>query len=380
MTALVEPSLERPSWVPRGVAVPWRVVLPLAVLMAYADGFWITSLRGAVGAIERTQSPFASWLRESTVVLPVYVLAVLGALTLALHWFGPGRGRTRAVLMSLLLVVAAGTVVALAELVASSAYDYHLQTQQLQLMASAHHSCTGSCLAAARESTLAVHIRAVLYLSRWLLLTNLVLVAWMVAIWGGRLTVGSTSGADLRAAGDSTTGAGVAKDIRLLLVTGLAASAAIHAAVVPQHLTEWPAAGAFFVFLTAAELAVAGLLLAAPARRQVLVAAAVVSMGPLVIWLCSRTAGLPFGPERGAPEAVGLPDVMACALELGCLVAAVVLLRSAGLGRRPLSAHVRALGLVTLLAVTTIGLAGAGPSWLDAFGIGGDHAVMDMSH
>ncbi len=103
-------------------------------------------------------------------------------------------------------------------------------------------------------------------------------------------------------------------------------------------------------------------------------------MGPLVIWFCSRTAGLPFGPERGAPEAVGLPDVMACALELGCLVAAVVLLRSARLSRRPLSAHVRALGLVALLAITTIGLAGAGPSWLDAFGIGGDHAVMDMSH
>ena len=48
------------------LGVPWLTVLPLAAVMAYADGFWMMSLRGAVGAIERTQEPFTSWWREST--------------------------------------------------------------------------------------------------------------------------------------------------------------------------------------------------------------------------------------------------------------------------------------------------------------------------
>ena len=43
------------------LTVPWLTVLPFAVVMAYADGFWMTSLRGAVGAIERTDEPFTSW-------------------------------------------------------------------------------------------------------------------------------------------------------------------------------------------------------------------------------------------------------------------------------------------------------------------------------
>src|SRR4051812_10338129 len=29
--------------------VPWSTVLPIAVVLVYADGFWMTSLQGAVG-------------------------------------------------------------------------------------------------------------------------------------------------------------------------------------------------------------------------------------------------------------------------------------------------------------------------------------------
>src|SRR6187551_2667857 len=69
--------------------VPWLTVVPLAVVLAYADGFWMITLRGAVGSIGRTGQPFVSWLRESTLLLPVFVLAVLGALALAARLFGP---------------------------------------------------------------------------------------------------------------------------------------------------------------------------------------------------------------------------------------------------------------------------------------------------
>ena len=117
---------------PRGATCPWLTVLPLAVVLAFADGFWVTSLRGAVGAIERTQSPFASWLREST------------ARPSALRPRGarrphPGPALVRAVRRTgprqVLTSLAAGRRrpapwPALAGLAASSVYDYHLQPQQ----------------------------------------------------------------------------------------------------------------------------------------------------------------------------------------------------------------------------------------------------------
>ena len=31
--------------------VPWKTVVTLAAVLAYADGYWLVSLRGAIGAI-----------------------------------------------------------------------------------------------------------------------------------------------------------------------------------------------------------------------------------------------------------------------------------------------------------------------------------------
>src|SRR6185436_16390132 len=131
-TMSINATTERPGTLRvRLSALPWSTVVPLAVVLAYADGFWLISLRGAVGAIERTQEPFASWLRESTLTLPVFVFAVLGALTLAARWFGPVLRNPRVWVATAMLVIAAGTLVGIAELAASSAYDYHLQSSQL---------------------------------------------------------------------------------------------------------------------------------------------------------------------------------------------------------------------------------------------------------
>ena len=111
-------TVECPTAVPARRGVPWATVLPVAVVMAYANGFWLTSLRGAVGAIERTQGPFASWLRESTLALPAYVFVVLGALTVALRLFGSTPRRLRLALTAL-MVVAAGTVAGTIEMAAN---------------------------------------------------------------------------------------------------------------------------------------------------------------------------------------------------------------------------------------------------------------------
>jgi hypothetical protein len=127
----------------------------------------------------------------------------------------------------------------------------------------------------------------------------------------------------------------------------------------------------FFIVLAAAQLAVAVLLLARP-QTNALRAAAVVSIGPLALWLYAQTAGIQFGPGAGLPGQVGLSDWAASALEAGTLVLAVVLLRGTGWlrSRPPASAHVRWLTLVAVIAVTAIGLAGSGLPGLDDFGSG----------
>jgi hypothetical protein len=163
--------------------------------MAYADGFWMTSLRGAVGAIERTQEPFTTWLRESTLSLPFFVLAVIAALTLAARRFGPVLRTSKTIVATALMVVAAGTMVGVYEVATSSAYDYQLQSSQLQVMGSMRstdHTGAGSSLALQQRASLGLQVRAVGYGSGILLATNLVLVGWVVALRGGRLNVRHT--------------------------------------------------------------------------------------------------------------------------------------------------------------------------------------------
>jgi hypothetical protein len=178
----------------RLAAAPWATVLPLAIVLAFADGFWMISLRGAAGAIERTQAPFTSWLFESTLSLPVFALAVLGALTLAARWFRPATHTPkRAATATALLVVAAGTLVGLVEVAASSAYDYHLQANQLQLMAAMPDMPDMGPTSAQLQATLGVQLHAVGYGSALLLATNLIAVAWVIALRGGRLNTGATN-------------------------------------------------------------------------------------------------------------------------------------------------------------------------------------------
>jgi hypothetical protein len=183
-TLSINATTERPRTLRGRLSlVPWLTVLPLAVVLAYADGFWMVSLRGAVGAMGRTQGPFLTWLRESTLALPLFILAVLGALTLAAHWFGPVLHKPKAVVVAMLLIVAAGTLVGIAELAASSAYDYSVQSGHIQQMA------MGSETAASQQAGFWLQMRSVGLGSGILLATNLLLVGWVVALRGGQLNV-----------------------------------------------------------------------------------------------------------------------------------------------------------------------------------------------
>jgi hypothetical protein len=147
--------------------------------------------------------------------------------------------------------------------------------------------------------------------------------------------------------------------VRVLLVATLLGSAALHAAVVREHVDHWPAAGLFFVLLAAAGLAV-GMALLRRVDALRLLAALAVSVGPLLVWLVSRTAGLPFGPEAGEPEQIGLTDSAACLLERAAAGAALILLRTtARLRARGLPAAAQLVGLALVAVVTVVGLTSA---------------------
>ena len=313
----------------------------------------------------------------SAVVLPVLALGVLGVLTLAMRWFGPVLRGPRSVIITGLLVVAVGTLIGVAAIGASSLYDYTLQLPQIQSGMHAMAPCAGSCIPREQHDILVLHVRGVLLVGRWLLLTNLVLVAWLVAMWGGRIRLATGSTDD-----------DVAVDHRI--PTGGQPDGTTYACCwserwpVPrsstpqwcrEHLHEWTAAGLFFIALTAAEIVVACLFLGRRPGRGLLLGAAAISVVPLVAWLWSRTLGLPFGPEPGVAEAVGVPDVLACVLEVVALLAVLALLNPGRLVRPPLSAHTRGLAVLALIAVTAIGFAATGPSWFDAFGVSASRLI-----
>ena len=97
--------------------------------------------------------------------------------------------------------------------------------------------CAGTCLAQTRHATLIVHVHDVAYVGRWLLLTNVVLVAWLVAIWGGRLPLTLDRPRGGRPTPMSATRDRIT-DWRILLAMALLAGAAVEAAAVPGRLGE----------------------------------------------------------------------------------------------------------------------------------------------
>ncbi len=342
-------------------SVPWSTVLPLAVVLSFADGFWITSMRTAVGPARPGQAPFTTWWRESSALVPLYVCAVIGALLLAGLWAGRGGGRRGTLVVATVLVSLAGTVVGVLHMAAASTADYLTQWHMLQTMTMMRADCPSDCLERLRQDTLGLQVRAVALGALLLLATNLGAVVWVTMCRGGRLEV-----ARVRPSRDGRSPRDLGWQLRWLLAAGLVGAALIHLAVVPEHLEEWPAAGAFFVLLSVAEVATAAAVLLRPGRASLLLAAAT-SAGPLLVWAWSRVWGLPFGPDPLVPEPVGLPDVAAVILEVAALGLALLLLRRApALAVRVRSSeHLGALASMAVVAVTLIAVAATQPGWFD---------------
>ena len=133
-------------------------------------------------------------------------------------------------------------------------------------------------------------------------------------------------------------------------LSGLAAG--IHLSVAPEHFDEWWGYGTFFVVAALGECALV-LLLALRPRSWVIQAGIWTSLATMLMYLVSRTSGIPLGPGKGSVETVDLPGLAATVAE-GALVVVLCLLL-AGRERRY---TLNALGVVGV-ALWLAALAGA---------------------
>ncbi|MFB4309075.1 hypothetical protein [Actinomadura sp. GTD37] len=113
---------------------------------------------------------------------------------------------------------------------------------------------------------------------------------------------------------------------RRVAAIGSVLAAFAHYAVVPEHLGEWWAYGVFFSAIALFQL-VWAVLVHTGSERAVLLSGPAVSLGVLALWAVSRTSGLPFGPDAGEAEAIGVLDVVSGAAELAVVAGALLALR-----------------------------------------------------
>lgn len=142
----------------------------------------------------------------------------------------------------------------------------------------------------------------------------------------------------------------------------LVGAGAIHLSVVPAHLDEYVPYGVFFVAAALAQWGLAVALIRSPSR-PLAVAALGVSLALVVLWVVSRTAGLPISPRPWVPEDVGISDLAATLIELVATVLLVVLAlrplrRRRPRWRFPIGVVPAAAGALLLTTFGTIGAFG----------------------
>jgi hypothetical protein len=114
-----------------------------------------------------------------------------------------------------------------------------------------------------------------------------------------------------------------------LQATALASlsAALVHAAVMPDHFRESVIYGLFFVGASLGQLTFGILILTKPSRRLV-TAGIFGSALMIVLWLITRTLGVPIGPDNGATESFGLLDALASSFEAVTVIVGILALRA----------------------------------------------------
>jgi len=104
-------------------------------------------------------------------------------------------------------------------------------------------------------------------------------------------------------------------------------AAAVHLSVIADHFHEAVLYGTFFLLLTAGQFAFAAWILWRPSRA-LFMAGAAASLAIVLLWLATRTTGIPLGPAAGETEPVGRLDLTASAAELATTLLCIAALRA----------------------------------------------------
>lgn len=127
-------------------------------------------------------------------------------------------------------------------------------------------------------------------------------------------------------ASPATVATGLRNTVPIAITTAAAVLAGlIHYAVVPEHRSEWVVYAVFFTLLGAFQLVWAATVWTTR-RPRVLIVGALVNAVAIGLWVTTRTVGLPFGPEAGEAEAVGMIDVLCVLAEAVVVVTAITAL------------------------------------------------------
>jgi hypothetical protein len=119
-----------------------------------------------------------------------------------------------------------------------------------------------------------------------------------------------------------------AVEARTSLALASLSAGLIHVMAGFHHWGEWWLFGLGMFVMAVAQVAGAAVL-GYTSGRLALVAALVVNLPIVALWVWSRTTGLPFGPEPGETEAIGLPDAVCTVTELVIMGGVIALWRGA---------------------------------------------------
>lgn len=139
-----------------------------------------------------------------------------------------------------------------------------------------------------------------------------------------------------------------------LALTGLAATTGtIHLVASVDHVgADW-SLGLFFLIVGAGQLTAAWAIHRNPRDLRLLELVALAGVGVALLWVLSRTTGVPFGPDAGEVASVGVADTIATVQELGfAAIVAIVAWR----GDRAVAWLSSAIGIRVVFALLSLTL------------------------
>ncbi|MFZ4717846.1 MAG: hypothetical protein ACOYMR_00380 [Ilumatobacteraceae bacterium] len=179
--------------------VSWWSVGLFAVLLAFANGFLLTSTQVTVGAIERLSPPFERWVTNALMMVPIYAIAIVAVLYLSRRLAGEGSRPAVRLWTAVGLIVVTSVVVGMAHTGLSALYDYVLQVRHIKLSGHLRHplyrvdgttpvlvgssTCDPTCKAI--EATRTAHFSALWLSFKLLLAMDAVIVLWVLGMRGG---------------------------------------------------------------------------------------------------------------------------------------------------------------------------------------------------